>query len=91
MAFIKINELRPAGSELFQDSESYLNELSEQELSATFGGDGGDADISAISQVSQSMGISIVTFSVVSQVNTNVIINFNFPGGQYRHNYRYKC
>jgi hypothetical protein len=76
MAFIKINELRPAGSELFQDSESYLNELSEQELSATFGGDGSDANISVISQVSESIGISIVTFSIVSQVNTKVKIKY---------------
>lgn len=29
MASITISELRPAGSELFQDSESFLNELSD--------------------------------------------------------------
>jgi hypothetical protein len=27
MAFIAVNELRTTGAELFQDSESYLNEL----------------------------------------------------------------
>ena len=32
MASIKISELRPAGSELFSDSESYISELSEGEL-----------------------------------------------------------
>ena len=38
MASIKIAELRPAGSELFQDAESFLNELSEKELSVQGGG-----------------------------------------------------
>ncbi|MEA5626257.1 hypothetical protein [Nostoc sp. UHCC 0251] len=39
MASIKISELRPAGSELFQDSESFLTELSEsRELAQVLGG-----------------------------------------------------
>jgi hypothetical protein len=39
MASIKISELRPAGSELFQDSESFLNELSEsREMAQVIGG-----------------------------------------------------
>ncbi|NEQ87242.1 MAG: hypothetical protein F6K26_46615 [Moorea sp. SIO2I5] len=39
MSSIKIAELRPAGSELFQDSESFLNELSEaQEMDMVLGG-----------------------------------------------------
>lgn len=38
MANIKIFELRPAGSELFQDSESFLNELNDQATSDVFGG-----------------------------------------------------
>ncbi|OUL17855.1 hypothetical protein [Nostoc sp. 106C] len=39
MAVIKISELRPAGSELFQDSESFLNELSEsREVDQVLGG-----------------------------------------------------
>ncbi|WP_017314966.1 hypothetical protein [Mastigocladopsis repens] len=40
MANIKISELRPAGAELFQDSESFLNELNDQEMSVFGGGDG---------------------------------------------------
>lgn len=32
MASIKISDLHPAGSELFSDSESYMNEVSEGEL-----------------------------------------------------------
>jgi hypothetical protein len=38
MASITISELRPAGSELFQDSESFLNELNDQEMLAIAGG-----------------------------------------------------
>jgi hypothetical protein len=36
MAFIAVNELRATGAELFQDSESYLNELNH--LGAVHGG-----------------------------------------------------
>ena len=32
MASINISELRPVGSDLFSDSESYISELSEGEL-----------------------------------------------------------
>lgn len=68
MASIKIAELRPAGSELFQDSESFLDEVNDQEMLIVFGGKkyGDVVNISAISQVTVSIGISIVTFSVVS-------------------------
>ncbi len=39
MASIKISELRPAGSELFQDSESFLNELNDgHEMEHVLGG-----------------------------------------------------
>ena len=67
MAVIKISELRPAGSELFQDSESFLNELNDQEMSVS--GGYGDTVASVISQATVSVGISILTQSVVSQVN----------------------
>ena len=40
MAVIKISELSPAGSELFQDSESFLNDLSEREVGAIEGARG---------------------------------------------------
>ncbi len=39
MSKIKLSELRPAGSELLQDSESFLAELSDQELENVVGGD----------------------------------------------------
>jgi hypothetical protein len=62
MANIKISELRPAGSELFQDSESFLNELNEREMVVG----AGDVNVSNISQYSETVGISIVTRSVVT-------------------------
>ncbi|BAZ13514.1 hypothetical protein NIES4071_53530 [Calothrix sp. NIES-4071] len=62
MAFLKISDLRPAGSEFFQDSESYLNELNEQEISATVGG----GAVGVISQFSLSIGVSIATLSAIS-------------------------
>ncbi|NJM71154.1 MAG: hypothetical protein HC862_13520 [Scytonema sp. RU_4_4] len=38
MANIEINNLHPAGSELFQDSESFLNELSDRQMWGVQGG-----------------------------------------------------
>ena len=38
MAKIKLSELCPAGSELLQDSESFLTELSDPELENVLGG-----------------------------------------------------
>jgi hypothetical protein len=38
MASIHISDLRPAGSELFLDSESFLNKLTDVELNFTYGG-----------------------------------------------------
>jgi 6-phosphofructokinase len=81
MAFLKISELRPAGSELFQDSESYLNELNEQEISATIGGDGSDVNISVLSQNSVTQGISIKSVSVVTEVKSPASIVFK--GGKW--------
>ena len=38
MANIAISNLRPAGADLFQDSESFLHELTEQEVADILGG-----------------------------------------------------
>lgn len=38
MANIAISDLCPIGSNLFQDSESFLNELSDVEINSTHGG-----------------------------------------------------
>jgi hypothetical protein len=41
MANITISDLRPAGADLFSDSESYLHELTDSEMLGTLGGRGG--------------------------------------------------
>ena len=38
MASISLSELRPSGAELFQDSESFLNDLTDVESVQVFGG-----------------------------------------------------
>ena len=38
MANINISDLRPAGAELFLDAESFINELTDEELKLTKGG-----------------------------------------------------
>lgn len=72
MSFIQISELRPVGSELFQDSESYLQELSSQETGTIEGGYNGLVLTSVIesplvnSLLTISQGISVNTISAVS-------------------------
>ncbi|WP_138499835.1 hypothetical protein [Nostoc sp. PA-18-2419] len=55
MATIKISDLHPAGSELFVDSESYLNNLTDEELNRTQGG-------SSFGCIWISVQVSIVTY-----------------------------
>jgi hypothetical protein len=38
MASIQLSELHPVGSELFQDSESFLHELGDREVNSVVGG-----------------------------------------------------
>lgn len=38
MANIKVNDIKPAGAELFADSEGYLDELKSDEISNVLGG-----------------------------------------------------
>ncbi|MBE9009700.1 hypothetical protein IQ250_05730 [Pseudanabaenaceae cyanobacterium LEGE 13415] len=76
MPTIKIDHLHPAGAELFQDSESYLNELTPEDTRIV----GGDAQVVFISVVTKtigvnsqatvSMGISLESISVVSVVKS---------------------
>ncbi|MDJ0532281.1 MAG: hypothetical protein QNJ70_07240 [Xenococcaceae cyanobacterium MO_207.B15] len=68
MAEIKLSELRPAGSELLEDSESFLNELNDRDLENVAGG---FSIVSVASQASVSVG-SINSFSDVGQTQTFV-------------------
>ncbi|MCC3416504.1 MAG: hypothetical protein JGK24_15100 [Microcoleus sp. PH2017_29_MFU_D_A] len=52
MATIKIADLTPIGSEFFTDSESYLNELTDDELNMTKGG----------SSIWCSIAITVITY-----------------------------
>jgi soluble P-type ATPase len=73
MAKLTISELNPAGSELFQDSENFLEELSDRELGVVVGG----ADMnSVVTQNSVSVG-SIQTATVVGISQTNVSVNIS--------------
>jgi soluble P-type ATPase len=73
MAKLKITELNPAGSELFQDSENFLEELSDRELNLVVGG----ADVnSVVTQNSESVG-SIQTATVVGISQTNVSVQIS--------------
>ncbi|MBN3898741.1 MAG: hypothetical protein HWQ41_26770 [Nostoc sp. NOS(2021)] len=66
MASIKISELRPAGSELFQDSESFLNELNSQDMGGVIGG------LNVNSVASQSVG-SIASAAVTGGIITQSV------------------
>ncbi|MHC5937796.1 hypothetical protein [Nostoc sp.] len=68
MASIKISELRPAGSELFQDSESFLQELGAQEMGIT-----GGAVVATLSVIKS----VVVNSKVGNTVNANTIGNVN--------------
>lgn len=73
MSDIKISELRSSGLELFQDSESFLNDLSDQEVGLIEGSDGflvlsdlilGNVEVQT--KYTVSVGISKETNSVVT-------------------------
>ncbi|MEH2261275.1 hypothetical protein [Nostoc sp.] len=72
MASIKISELRPAGSELFQDSESFLNELNEKETLSLVGG--------AFTFVGVSLTAQTVVTANGNTVNGNTFGNVNTVG-----------
>lgn len=72
MSTIKIHHLSPVGTDLFQDSESYLNELTPEQTKMM--GSGAEIyfisliskSIGANSQASFSIGVSLQTFSAVT-------------------------
>jgi hypothetical protein len=70
MASIEISQLHPAGSELFQDSESFLSELNEQELGAIGGGTDRQLVTSVVyintKAIADSQAISIASDAIIS-------------------------
>ncbi|OUL37311.1 hypothetical protein BV372_02630 [Nostoc sp. T09] len=72
MAVIKISELRPVGSELFQDSESFLNELNEKEALSLVGG--------AFTVVGVSLTAQTVVTANGNTINANTFTNANTVG-----------
>ena len=73
MAKLKLSELSPAGSELFRDSESFLEELSDRELDLIAGG---NTTNTVVTVNSQSVG-TINTASVVGVSVTNVSVHIS--------------
>jgi hypothetical protein len=70
MAEIKLSELRPAGSELLQDSENFLNELNDREIENVVGG-------ATINSVASQNSISVGTINTVSNVGqTQTFVTF---------------
>jgi hypothetical protein len=55
MASIKLSELQVTGSELFQDSESFLNEMSDVNSIAVYGGYSGSnvSDMSTLTKLAE--------------------------------------
>lgn len=59
MSKITVKNIKPAGSELFADSESFMNELSKDELSNVLGG------------VQANLAASVSLYSFFNCANTN--------------------
>lgn len=66
MPGIKISELSPVGVQLFQDSESFLNELTEEELDSIVGG----------ARVYMTVD-SVRNFTIATEINTKVVSVFD--------------
>ncbi|MBN3886576.1 MAG: hypothetical protein V7K64_13115 [Nostoc sp.] len=50
MASIALSQLNTTGSELFQDSESFLNDLNNVDSITIYGGGGGGGDVSSVAE-----------------------------------------
>jgi hypothetical protein len=83
MSSIKISELQPVGYELFQDSESFLYELSDNEI-AVGGARVATVVVAPAPNVDVNINVSIVAISVVTAngntINANTISNVNTIG-----------
>ncbi|MBH8578383.1 hypothetical protein I8752_36705 [Nostocaceae cyanobacterium CENA369] len=61
MASINLSELHSAGSELFQDSESFLNELGDVDSISGGGGYSGVSDMSGLTKLAEAW---VVTYGI---------------------------
>ena len=73
MSKIELYELQPSGLDLFKDSESYLNELSEVEIASVNGGRRWRSVVINIGNISFNTIVTIVT----NTINANTITNAN--------------
>jgi hypothetical protein len=81
MPTIKISQLSPVGSELFQDSESFLSELADEELGIIGGTADGDNPNTTpkIAIFSDSFGISLCTVTPAMYWKSNRCFYTNPP------------
>ena len=86
MAAIKITELHPAGSELFQDSESFLNELTDDEMGSIEGGWLGEflakifgelSDLANVQSAQNSVSYQTIVSVRGNTINKNTVGNIN--------------
>ncbi|MDJ0590124.1 MAG: hypothetical protein QNJ72_09040 [Pleurocapsa sp. MO_226.B13] len=71
MSKIQLSELNPAGSELFEDSENFMNELNDEEMGNVVGG---------LTFAQSGVGISATVTAVSNNgntVNANTATNIN--------------
>ncbi len=59
MATIKLSELKAAGSELFQDSESFLNDMNEVDTLSVHGGGHNESNFSHLT----GLGVKFLEFA----------------------------
>ncbi|MGH1395367.1 MAG: hypothetical protein ACRAVC_15245 [Trichormus sp.] len=65
MAFITVNELRATGAELFQDSESFLNELNNFDDAVHGGGqDYSNGTAGVISLLEKGFEFGVITYGI---------------------------
>ncbi|OUL28974.1 hypothetical protein BV372_24250 [Nostoc sp. T09] len=78
MANIKVSELNLAGAELFQDSESFLNDLTDVDTTAVHGGEG------AYFPEFSDLGYKVLEYGLVGFGITNIVSlvkSFSTTGG----------
>jgi hypothetical protein len=64
MAFIAVNELRATGAELFQDSESFLNELNNLDDSVHGGGDYSNTTNGVLGLAAKGFEFGVITYGI---------------------------